>query len=118
MADDCLFCRIVSGAAPVTCLHEDELVVAFDIPEGHPEKKAPVHFLVIPREHVRSARELEARHEPALGRMIATAARLAEAGGIGAGGYRLVMNTGPDAGQTVFHVHLHCLGGQRLAQTG
>jgi histidine triad (HIT) family protein len=118
VADDCLFCRIVSCAAPVARLHEDELVVAFDMPEGHPEKKAPVHFLVIPKEHVASARELEARHEAALGRMVATAAKLAEERGIGESGYRLVMNTGPDANQTVFHVHLHCLGGQRLAQTG
>lgn len=118
MADDCLFCRIVSGAAPVARLHEDELVVAFDIPDGHPEKKAPVHFLVIPKEHLTSAREVEEGHEPALGRMVATAARLAEERGIGESGYRLVMNTGPDANQTVFHVHLHCLGGQRLAPTG
>ena len=94
------------------------MVVAFDIPEGHAEKKAPVHFLVIPKEHVSSAREVEARHEPALGRMVATAARLAEERGIGESGYRLVMNTGPDANQTVFHVHLHCLGGKRLEPTG
>lgn len=118
MPDDCLFCRIASGAVPVARLHDDEMVVAFEIPEGHPEKKAPVHFMVIPKEHVTSARELEARHEAALGRMVATAARLAEERGIGESGYRLVMNTGPDANQTVFHVHLHCLGGQRLAQTG
>jgi histidine triad (HIT) family protein len=116
--EDCLFCRIASGAMPGPRLHEDDLVVAFDIPEGHPEKKAPVHFLVIPKEHIASARETETRHETVLGRMVATAARLAEERGIGESGFRLVMNTGPDANQTVFHVHLHCLGGHRLGPTG
>lgn len=118
MPEDCLFCRVVSGEVAGPLLADDELVVAFEIPEGHPEKKAPVHFLVIPKEHVSSGREVNASHEAILGRMVATAARLAEERGIGESGYRLVMNTGPDANQTVFHMHLHCLGGHRLEATG
>jgi len=117
LPESCLFCRIASGEVPGLRLHEDELVVAFDIPEGRPEKKAPVHFLVVPREHIASGRDVDARHEPLLGRMAVTAARLAEEKGVGDSGYRLVMNTGPDANQTVFHIHLHCLGGTRLAPT-
>jgi histidine triad (HIT) family protein len=115
---DCLFCRIASGEVPGQRLHDDDLVVAFDIPEGHPEKKAPVHFIVIPKEHVASVAEAREAHEPALGRMATVAARLASGKGISESGYRLVMNTGPDANQTVFHIHMHCLGGQRLAPTG
>jgi len=118
MREDCLFCRIVSGEAGGALLADDELVVAFEIPDGHPEKKAPVHFLVIPKEHVSSGRDVNASHEAVLGRMVATAAQLAEERGIGESGYRLVMNTGPDANQTVFHIHLHCLGGRKLALTG
>jgi len=99
-------------------LYDDDLVVAFEIPEGHPEKKAPAHFIVIPKEHIASASEAREAHEPALGRMVTVAARLAAGKGIAESGYRLVMNTGPDANQTVFHIHMHCLGGQRLAPTG
>ena len=116
--EGCLFCRIASGAMPGARLHEDELVVAFDLPEGHPEKKAPVHFIVIPKEHVASLAEASDAHEPALGRMVTVAARLAAGKGIGESGFRLLMNTGPDANQTVSHVHMHCLGGQRLGPTG
>lgn len=118
MADGCLLCRIASGALPEFHLYEDELVAAIDIPEEHQDKKAPVHFLVIPKEHIASAREAGARHEPVLGRMVTTAARLAEEMGIGESGFRLVMNTGPDAKQTVFHMHMHCLGGRALGPTG
>ena len=118
MPDDCLFCRIASGEIPGQRLHDDDLVVAFEIPEGHPEKKAPVHLLVIPKAHIASARETDASHEPMLGRMVTVAARLAEERGIGESGFRLVMNTGPDANQTVFHLHMHCLGGQTLGPTG
>ena len=118
MGEDCLFCRIASGETSGTRLHEDDLVVAFDIPAGHPEKKAPVHFLVIPKEHIASVREAGAQHEPVLGRMMTTAARMAEEMGIGESGFRVVMNAGPDANQTVFHMHLHGLGGRRLGPTG
>ncbi len=115
---DCLFCRIASGQMAGQRLHDDDLVVAFDVPDGHPEKKAPVHFIVIPKEHVASVAEARETHEPALGRMATVAARLASGKGISESGYRLVMNTGPDANQTVFHIHMHCLGGQKLGTTG
>src|SRR3990170_2543780 len=104
MPEDCLFCRIASGEVPGQRLYDDDLVAAFDVPDGHPEKKAPVHFIVIPKEHVASVAEAREAHEPALGRMATAAARLAAEKGIAESGYRLVMNTGPDANQTVFHI--------------
>jgi histidine triad (HIT) family protein len=116
--DDCLLCRIASGAAGLPFLYEDDLVVAFDIPEGQPWRQAPVHFLVIPREHIASAREAEERHEPALGRLFTAAAKVAREMGISDSGYRLAGNTGEDAGQTEFHLHLHCLGGRKLGAKG
>ena len=115
---DCSFCQVASGTVAGSLLFEDDLVLAFDVPDGHPEKRAPVHFLVIPREHVASAREIEEKHESTLGRMMTVASRLADEKGIAQSGYRFVMNTGEDANQTVFHVHLHCLGGTKLAKTG
>ncbi len=115
---DCLFCRIASGEMGTKLLFEDDLVVAFDIPGDQPWKRAPVHFLVVPREHLPSAREAEAEHEPALGRMFTVAAKVARQLGIEDSGYRLVSNTGDDAGQTVFHLHLHCLGGRKLSPEG
>ena len=115
---ECLFCQIVNGEVQAKVLYEDDLVVAFDIPKDHPVRIAPVHFLVVPKEHVPSAREAEARHEPALGRLVTVAARVAREMGVEATGYRLVSNTGNDAGQTVFHLHLHCLGGRKLGPEG
>jgi len=114
---DCLLCRVARGDLGPT-LYEDDLVVAFDVPPDHPAHLAPVHFMVIPREHLPSAREAEARHEPALGRLITVAAKLAAAKGISETGYRLASNTGPDANQTVFHLHLHCVGGRQLGREG
>jgi histidine triad (HIT) family protein len=112
--DPCTLCRIASRDAPVPLLHEDDLVVAFQIPVGHEANRAPVHLLIIPKEHVKSSRELEPRHEPMLGRLITVAAKLAEDKGVGESGYRLLSNTGADANQTEFHLHLHCLGGVKL----
>ena len=113
-----MFCQIVNGEVQAKVLYGDDLVVAFDIPKDHPVRIAPVHFLVVPKEHVPSAREAEARHEPALGRLVTVAARVAREMGVEATGYRLVSNTGNDAGQTVFHLHLHCLGGRKLGPEG
>ena len=115
---ECVICRIVAGALRARVLHDDDLVLAFDLPRDHPVRQAPVHFLVVPKQHVPSARELESRHEPALGRMLTVASHLARSAGIEASGYRLVSNTGQDAGQTVFHLHLHCLGGRQLGAEG
>jgi histidine triad (HIT) family protein len=115
---DCVLCGIVDGTVRAKVLYEDDLVVCLDLPKEHPVGLAPVHFLVVPREHLPSAREIEVRHEPALGRMVAVAARVARQMGVGPAGYRLASKTGDDAGQTVFHLHLHCLGGRKLGPEG
>ena len=108
MTDSCLFCRIARKEIPATIVFEDDTVVAFrDI-----DAKAPTHVLVIPRAHVAS---LDAATDAAmLGALQLAAAAIARSEGIAAGGYRTVINSGPDAGQTVFHVHLHLLGGRKL----
>ena len=108
MADDCLFCRIVRGEVPAKVVAETADCVAFrDI-----NPQAPVHILVIPREHVPSVSEVT---DPAVvGRLALFAAELAEREGIAQSGYRTVINTNRDAGQTVFHLHLHLLGGRPM----
>jgi len=108
MPDDCLFCRMASGAMPVDKVHEDDLV--FAIRDINPQ--APTHVLVVPREHVASLNEAA---DPALvGRVALFAAEVARKEGIAERGYRTVFNTNADAGQTVFHLHLHLLGGRHL----
>ena len=108
MADDCLFCRIVRKEIPAKLVAEDEHSVAFrDI-----TPQAPVHILIVPREHVASLNEAT---DPAmLGRLSLMAADLARREGISESGYRTVVNTNAAAGQTVFHVHLHLLGGRSM----
>ena len=107
--DSCLFCRIVRREIPSGIVWEDEHAIAFrDI-----DPKAPTHVLVIPKVHVASLEE--ATDAALIGRLALTAAKIAAAEGIARGGYRTVINTGADAGQTVFHVHLHLLGGRRLS---
>jgi histidine triad (HIT) family protein len=108
MADDCLFCRIVRGEIPAKLVAEDDHSVAFrDI-----NPQAPVHIVIIPREHVAS---LDQATDPAmLGRLSLMAADLARKEGISESGYRTVVNTNAAAGQTVFHVHLHLLGGRSM----
>jgi histidine triad (HIT) family protein len=109
MTDSCLFCRIVRREIPATIVWEDEHSLGFrDI-----DPKAPTHVLVIPRTHVSSLDE--ATDADLLGRLSLAAAAIARAEGIAGSGYRTVMNTGAAAGQTVFHVHLHLLGGRALA---
>jgi histidine triad (HIT) family protein len=108
MADDCLFCRIVRKEIPVTLVAEDEYSIAFrDI-----NPQAPVHVLVIPRAHVASLDQTD--DAEMLGRLSLMAAQIARTEGVSAGGYRTVMNTNSAAGQTVFHVHLHLLGGRSM----
>jgi histidine triad (HIT) family protein len=107
---DCLFCRIVSGDIPAQIVYEDADTVAFrDI-----EAQAPVHVLVVPRRHVADLGEaVEA--DPALASKVAqTAVRVAEQEGVATTGYRSVINTGPDASQSVPHLHLHVLGGRAM----
>ena len=110
MADTCLFCGIISGSIPSERLYEDkDCVVISDI-----APKAPVHLLVLPREHFSSTQEMNAAHEPLVGHLVHVAAQLARARGLDEQGYRLVFNHGSHAGQTVKHLHLHLLGGRNL----
>ena len=108
MADDCLFCRIVSKEIPAKLVLENEHVVAFrDI-----NPQAPLHVLVIPRQHVASLNE--AKDPELIGRLSLAAAEIAKQEGVAESGYRTVINTNRGAGQTVFHVHLHLLGGRDM----
>ena len=106
MASDCLFCRIIAQEIPAKIVAENEHCVAFrDI-----NPQAPVHLLVIPRQHVASLND--ATDASLLGQMQLLAAQLARSEGLAERGYRTVINTNADAGQTVFHVHLHLIGGR------
>ena len=108
---DCLFCKVASGEIPATLVHEDERVVAFrDI-----SPQAPVHILVIPREHVASLDDASDDQAGLLGDMLIVARDLARSEGIAEDGYRTVLNVGADGGQTVHHIHLHLIGGRALA---
>ncbi|HEY0641414.1 MAG TPA: histidine triad nucleotide-binding protein [Pseudonocardiaceae bacterium] len=107
---ECLFCRIVAGELPTDVVAADERTFAFrDI-----NPQAPVHVLVVPREHHRDAAELSAADPALLAETIAAGVRVAEREGIAGTGYRMLLNTGAHAGQTVFHAHLHVLGGEPL----
>jgi histidine triad (HIT) family protein len=109
MAADCLFCRIVRKEIPATLVHESDDCIAFrDI-----DPRAPVHILVIPREHVSSLNDVT---DPGIvGRLATAAAEIARAEGIAESGYRTVINTNRDAGQSVAHLHLHLLGGRAMS---
>jgi len=108
MTDSCLFCRIARHEIPAKVVREDEFTIAFrDI-----DPKAPTHVLVIPKEHVATLNDAT---DPALvGRLLLAASEIATAEGIADEGYRTVINCGAGAGQTVFHLHLHLLGGRHL----
>ncbi|HYY57663.1 MAG TPA: histidine triad nucleotide-binding protein [Pyrinomonadaceae bacterium] len=106
----CLFCRIVAGEIQADVVHSDELSIAFrDI-----NPQAPVHLLVIPREHMDSLDDASQKDERQLGHLLRIAARVANEQGLSEGGYRTVINTGAGAGQSVFHLHVHVLGGRSL----
>src|SRR4051812_45313754 len=107
---DCLFCRIAGGEIPATVVYQDEAVLAF---KGI-TPQAPLHVLIIPRRHIGSLNELTAADDDLVGRLVRTAASIAQEQGFGPGGYRTVFNCNADAGQTVFHIHLHLLAGRRL----
>jgi histidine triad (HIT) family protein len=106
---DCLFCKIAAGTIPVKRLFEDGQVLAF--PDINPQ--APMHVLVIPKQHVASMAETTAKDEAMLGHLLTACAEVARQQGLGKG-YRLVINTGPDGGQTVEHLHVHLLGGRHM----
>jgi len=107
----CIFCKIISGESPAKILHRDDLVTAFR--DNHPI--ASTHILIITNRHIDSVNELEPEDESLVGHMVLVAKGLAEQEGIADGGYRLIINTGVHGGQTIFHLHLHLIGG-RLAR--
>ena len=110
MDPNCIFCKIIAGISPSKVVYQDEQDVAFlDInPAAH------VHILIVPREHIPSINHLTADHEALIGHLYLVAQRLAKDNGISESGYRLIINSGPDARQAVFHLHLHLLGGQPM----
>jgi histidine triad (HIT) family protein len=107
----CLFCRMISGEVPADLLHQDEVCVA--IRDINPQ--APSHVLVIPREHIESLNEASHRDEALLGHLLRVGARIAYDEGHAEDGYRSVINTGAGAGQSVFHLHVHVLGGRSMS---
>ncbi len=108
---ECIFCRIVEGAFPTKKIHEDDQVIAFD--DINPQ--AQVHVLVIPKRHVVSLDDTQDSDAALLGQLMVVCAKMARERGIVESGYRVVANTGREAGQTVFHLHLHVLGGRSFA---
>lgn len=110
MAEQCIFCRIVAGEVPSDKVYQDEDFLAFrDI-----SPQAPTHVLIIPRTHITSLAQLTEEQQELAGRLIIIAKKLAEKEGIANGGYRLVINCGPEGGQLVSHLHLHLIGGRKL----
>jgi histidine triad (HIT) family protein len=109
MSTDCLFCKIVAGSIPANRVYEDEFCIGF--PDINPQ--APTHLLIIPREHIASQARAVAEHKPLLGHLMSVAADLARDQKLDRG-YRVVVNTGDDGGQTIHHLHLHLLGGRPM----
>lgn len=107
---DCLFCRIVAREIPASIVYEDDRMIAFN--DINPQ--ASTHVLVVPKRHIESLNALEPADDAIVGEVVRRAAAIAKERGIAAGGYRTVFNTNRDAGQTVFHIHLHLIGGRSL----
>lgn len=108
---DCIFCKIAEGTIPSRKVYEDDQILAFhDI-----QPQAPTHLLVIPKKHIASLDAAEPGDAELLGRAMLAARQVARDAGLADGGYRVLTNIGPDAGQVVFHIHLHVLGGEKLA---
>ncbi len=107
----CLFCNIINRQIPGSIVYEDDRVLAFN--DINPQ--APTHVLVIPKRHIESLNELKPGDDQIVGELVRRAAAIADERGLAAGGFRTVFNTNRDAGQTVFHVHLHLLGGRSMA---
>jgi histidine triad (HIT) family protein len=107
---DCLFCRILKGDLEARIVDQTDDWIAFH--DVNPQ--APLHVLIVPREHIATTNDLAERHDGLMGKMVRAAAGIAAGEGVAEEGYRLVLNTNPGAGQSVFHVHLHLLGGRAL----
>jgi histidine triad (HIT) family protein len=110
--NDCLFCKISSGQIAANLLYEDDTAVAF--PDINP--KAPVHILVVPKKHISSFKDCAPEDHPALGHLLWVVSLMAAEKKIDKSGYRVIINSGPDSGQEIDHVHLHLLGGRPLGR--
>ncbi|HET9575576.1 MAG TPA: histidine triad nucleotide-binding protein [Nitrospira sp.] len=109
--NDCLFCKIIEKKIPAKIVHEDDQALAFD--DINPQ--APVHTLIIPKKHVVAVQDCSSQDHGLLAHLLLTCTKVAKQKGLTESGYRIVANTGRDSGQTVFHLHLHVLGGRRMA---
>ena len=110
MTTECLFCKMVAGEIKPKTVYEDNEILAFQ--DINPQ--APVHILIIPKKHLATLNDLDPEQSGLMGKLALTATQLAKQTGIAKSGYRTVMNCNADAGQSVFHIHLHLLGGRRL----
>jgi histidine triad (HIT) family protein len=107
-AEDCIFCKIVAGDIPATWIYEDDVCIAFN--DLSPQ--APTHLLIIPRRHLDSLATADETHKEQLGHLLLAAGKIAREQGFAENGYRVVINTNSDGGQTVFHLHVHLLAGR------
>ena len=106
----CIFCQIIEKKSPARIVYEDESALAFHTLTP----VAPVHLLIVPKKHIASVNDLQPEDEAVIGHLFSVGRMLAEQNGIAASGYRLVTNTGPDGGQSVYHLHVHLIGGRHL----
>ena len=114
MASDCLFCKISNGDIPTDFVYQDDQVLAFrDI-----NPQAPTHILIIPKKHISTINEVELADQMLVGHLVMTAQKLAKEQGIAESGFRLVMNCNQEGGQTVYHIHMHLMGGRQLTVLG
>ena len=110
MDPNCIFCRIITGDASASIVHQDDEVIAFH--DIHPA--APIHILIVPLVHIPSINQVSEENNQIIARMFKVAKQLAAKNGIDGSGFRLIINSGPDANQTIFHLHLHLLGGRPM----
>lgn len=108
--NDCLFCKIIAGDIPAKLIYEDEICVAFN--DINPQ--APTHVLIVPRDHFNSLDKAGKNHKETLGHLLLTGAQIAREKEFADGGYRVVINTNNDGGQTIFHLHVHLLAGRQF----
>jgi histidine triad (HIT) family protein len=114
MSDDCIFCKIIAGEVGDPPLYRDDNVTAFrDI-----NPQAPTHILIVPNKHMASLNDAKPEDRATLGNMMLIAAKLAHDEGVAESGYRLIINNGPEAGQVVFHLHMHLMAGRRMRGLG
>jgi histidine triad (HIT) family protein len=114
MADPCIFCEIIAGRIPGEIIYQDDSVTAFQ--DRFP--RAPKHFLIVPNKHIESVNSVQEIDCELIGKLILTAQKLATEAGLSESGYRLVVNTGPDSGQSVHHLHIHLMGGKAMPLMG